>query len=122
MTLLLHKYTGQTDIILGTSIYKQESEGHFVNTVLALRNRSDDRMTFKDLLLQVRQTILEANENQNYPIETLLYRLNIPYTQTDFPLFDVAVMLESIHERRYIEPIQPAWFLLFAAPAAHWQQ
>jgi len=102
VTLLLKKYTGNHDVILGTPIYKQEAEGEFINTVLTLRNTVEGDMTFKELLVQVRQTLVEASQNQNYPIETLLYHLDIPYSQQDFSIFDVVVLLENLHDRNYI--------------------
>ena len=69
---LIARYTGSSDILLGTPIYKQDIEGEFTNTVLVLRNRLTEAMTFKELLIQFRQTIGEAVENANYPIETWL--------------------------------------------------
>jgi fengycin family lipopeptide synthetase E len=62
---LLCKYTGNDDIIVGTPIYKQEVEGEFTNTLLPLRYSLTPDMTFKELLLQVRQIIREAVENQD---------------------------------------------------------
>jgi amino acid adenylation domain-containing protein len=103
MVLLVHKYTGKQDIIIGAPISKQEFEGEFINTVLALRHELKDAMIFKDLLLMVRQTIIEAAENQNYPMETLLRELNPEASPHHFPLFDIAVLLENIHDRKYIE-------------------
>jgi amino acid adenylation domain-containing protein len=102
---LLHRRTGNHDIILGVPIYKQEIDAEFINTVLALRNRVYPHITFKELLLQVKQTLLEANDNQNYPIQTLLYKLNLPVGGENFPLFDTAVMLENIHEKEYLRHI-----------------
>lgn len=108
VVLLLNKYTGMDDIIVGAPVYRQEVEGRFVNTVLVLRNRVNNDATFKELLLQVRETIGAATEHQNYPIETLLYKLDIPYSENDdFPLFDVVVMLENIHDKRYIQHTRP---------------
>jgi tyrocidine synthetase-3 len=108
LVALLHKYTGNNDIIIGSPIFKQEAEGNFINTVLALRNRVDCNITFKELLMQrVRQTIVEANEHQNYPIETLLFQLNMSFTGNDFPLFDVVILLENIHEKKYIQHVHP---------------
>jgi amino acid adenylation domain-containing protein len=111
VSLLLNKYSypGNRDIIVGAPIYKQETgkKGKFVNTVLTLRNRLEEGMSFKQLLLQVRQTITGAVENQNYPVETLLYRLGIPYEEgDDFPLFDTAVLLENIHDKAYLQHIK----------------
>jgi amino acid adenylation domain-containing protein len=91
---------------VGAPIYKQEITGKFINTILAIRNKLEREMTFKELLLQVRATFLEATENQNYPIETLLYKLDIESTEEDFPLFDVAVLLKNIHDKEYIQHIR----------------
>lgn len=76
LAALLNKYTGNKDIIVGMPIYKQKVEGEFINTVLPLRNKLEVDMIFKELILQVRTMIFEAAEHQNYPIETLLYKLN----------------------------------------------
>lgn len=104
---ILNKYTGNTDIIVGLPIYKQEKEAEFLNTVIPLRLQQEDRMSFKELLVQVRKTLVEANEHQNYPIETLLFQLNLPFAGDEFPLFDVAVLLENIHDKKYILHTNP---------------
>jgi tyrocidine synthetase-3 len=107
VTALLNKYTGNKDIIVGTPIYKQETGKEFLNTVLVLRNQLPPHMSFQELLLQVRQTIVEANDNQNYPMETLLYHLKIPFSGKDFPLFDTVVLLRDIHDEEYIRYTRP---------------
>lgn len=106
LLVILHKYTGSNDIIVGTSIDKQEMEGNFINTVLALRNRVEEHMTLKELILQERDTVRQAMENRNYPIETLLYELNIPYHGGEFPLFDIAILLDNIHAKKYLDNIE----------------
>ena len=104
--LLLYKYIGNNDIIIGMPIYKQDIQGEFINTVLPLRNRIEKGMTFKEFLLQARQTINDAVENQNYPIEILAEQLNsITANNSSFTLFDAAVLLENIHDKKYIENI-----------------
>jgi amino acid adenylation domain-containing protein len=103
--VLIHKYTDSRDIIVGTPIYKQDKEGEFINTVLALRNQIESNITFKGLLLQVRQTTANSVEHQDYPIELLPEHLDMPSSEKDFPLFDIALLLENIHDRRYIENI-----------------
>jgi len=62
VVVLLDKYTykGSKDIIIGVPIYKQEIEGDFINTLLALRNRLTEGMSFKELLLEVRKTVRAA--------------------------------------------------------------
>jgi amino acid adenylation domain-containing protein len=106
VTALLSKYTGSKDILVGTSIYKQEIDAEFINTVLVLRNQLADDMTFKELILQVRKAAVEANENQNFPIELLIRKIRIPYgVGDDFPLFDIVILLENIQKRHYIDHI-----------------
>jgi amino acid adenylation domain-containing protein len=113
--LLLEKYTGNKDIIVGTTIYKQKQgiDSALINTVLVLRCRLSDTMTFKELLLHVREIILKANENQNYPLEVLLEELNMPLSEDDSPLFDCVVLLENIHYRGYLSPIKPNMVITF---------
>jgi amino acid adenylation domain-containing protein len=106
LAILLHKVTGNKDIIIGTPILKQKSHLNFINTILALRNTVEDNMTFKEFLLEVRKTTIEAIENQNYPLETLPYRLDMPFSHKDvFPFFDTALLVKNIHDKKYMEHI-----------------
>jgi amino acid adenylation domain-containing protein len=114
LAALIQTYTDNNDIILGTPIYKQSVEGKFLNTVLPLRNRVEGNMNFKELLYQVKQTINQAVKNQNYPLKSLLYELNLPYSEEDFPLFDIALMVENIQERKYIHHIQTNMMFTFS--------
>jgi non-ribosomal peptide synthetase component F len=103
---LLYTY-GSSDIMVGTSIYKQEIDGEFINTVLALRCRLEAAMTFKEVILQVREVITAAVEHQNFPIEFILQELGIPLGKNDdFPLFDVGILLENIQDKAYIRHIR----------------
>lgn len=118
VTLLLDRYDHNSgrDVIVGMPIYKQEigKKEMFVNTVLPIRTSWDAGTSFKGLLLQVRQTLTEAVEHQNYPMETLLYHLDIPYdTGGQFPLFDTAVLLENIHDKDYLQHIAVNMMFLF---------
>ncbi len=108
VTVLLHKYTSNADIIMGAPAIKQEQEADFVNTVLVLRSRLDEGMTFKELLLQMRQTVTEATAHLNFPVEALPDLLGLPVSEGDgFPLFEVAVLLENIHDPGYLDHVQP---------------
>ncbi len=104
---LLAKYTNQQDIIIGTSVDRQDTQVGLVNTVLPLRIQLKNPMTFKELLSEVKSTIKEAIENQNYPIETLATEMNLTFSANEFPLFDVAVILENIQDKGYIRHTHP---------------
>jgi len=108
LVTLLYKYSRNDDIIMGSPIFKQEIEGEFINTVLPLRIQVNECITFKELLLQVvRPSVTEATQHQNYPIETLLFQLGMPYTGKEFPLFDVVILLENIQYKKYIRHVHP---------------
>ena len=113
LVLFLHKYCGSDDIVTGSTIHKQKIEGDLINAVLVLRNQLSDYMTFKDLLFQAKQTIMEALENRNYPIEILLEQLDLPVEKNEFPLFDIAVLLGNIHDRDYIRHLNLKMIFIF---------
>ncbi|MCP4146760.1 MAG: hypothetical protein GY757_03325, partial [bacterium] len=105
IVVLLYKYNNDEDILVGAPIYRQKIEGEFTNTAVVLRNQINEEGTFKELIIQVRKGISEAVENANYPIDTLLYHLNMTASESDFPLFDVGILLEEIHDKNYIRHI-----------------
>ena len=105
LMVLMQKYTDSTDIITGTPIYKQQIEGEFINTVLTLRSQFHQEMTFKEFLLQVKHIIMAAHENYNYPMEILVEQLNLQTSDDDFPLFDIAILLENIQDKNHINHI-----------------
>jgi amino acid adenylation domain-containing protein len=100
---VLYRYTGQTDIIIGTLLAGREHAdledqiGYFGNT-LALRSRFDKRDTLKSLLKKVRQVTLDAYENQLYPFEELVNDLNIRRDLSRGVIFDVLVKLQNFSQ------------------------
>ena len=74
--LLLYRYTGQTDIVVGTPVANRnqaETEGligFFVNT-LVLRTKMSGAESFRELLGQVREVALAAYAHQDVPFETV---------------------------------------------------
>ncbi|MCP1423196.1 amino acid adenylation domain-containing protein/non-ribosomal peptide synthase protein (TIGR01720 family) [Paenibacillus xylanexedens] len=103
-TVLLSKYSGQEDLIVGTPVAGRTNAdlepviGMFVNT-LALRNRPAGNKTFLSYLEEVKETALGAFENQDYPFEDLVERLNVKREPGRFPLFDAVFDLQNIEER-----------------------
>jgi amino acid adenylation domain-containing protein len=98
--LLLHRYTGQEDIVVGFPLAGRDHPelagqvGCFVNTV-ALRDRLDGDDSFAGLLGRVRQTMLEAYEHQVYPFDRLVEELDLPRDMSRSPVFDVTVSLAN---------------------------
>ncbi|MCU0287764.1 MAG: condensation domain-containing protein [Acidobacteria bacterium] len=107
LVVLLGKYTGCTDIMIGAPIYKQNEEGDFINTILPLKNQLSGSITFKQLLIEVRENFLQAMENRNYPIKNLLNDLELPFYQQGLPLFETAILMKNLHDKKYLHPFHP---------------
>jgi amino acid adenylation domain-containing protein len=100
LNALLARYSGQTDITVGTVIANRnrvETEpliGCFVNT-LALRTQFSGDSTFVELLQRIRTTTLEAYENQDAPFEKVAAEADASRDLGRSPLFQVMLVLQN---------------------------
>ncbi|MBJ9978522.1 amino acid adenylation domain-containing protein, partial [Pseudomonas sp. S75] len=98
--LLLSRYSGQSDICLGTAVANRtqvETEaliGFFTNT-LVLRTQVDEAATFESLLADVRHTTLDAYAHQDVPFEQLVEALKPARHTSHSPLFQVMLVLQN---------------------------
>ncbi|PTL74929.1 non-ribosomal peptide synthetase, partial [Vitiosangium sp. GDMCC 1.1324] len=98
---LLSRYSGQDDIVVGSPIAGRRTTelegliGFFVNT-LVLRSRIAPEASFRDLLLQVRDTTLGAFEHQDMPFEKLVEELQPQRDPSRTPLFQVMFALQNL--------------------------
>jgi amino acid adenylation domain-containing protein/non-ribosomal peptide synthase protein (TIGR01720 family) len=98
---LLHRYTGQDDIVVGSAIANRnwaESEsiiGLFVNS-LALRTQINGDPSFSQLLTQVRDLTLAAYAHQDLPFEKLVDELQPERDLSRNPLFQVWFALHNL--------------------------
>ena len=97
---LLHWYTNQDDIIVGTDIANRnraETEdliGFFVNQLL-LRTHLGGNPTFHELLERVREVTLGAYIHQDLPFDTLVEVFNPERHLNSTPLFQVKFILQN---------------------------
>ena len=106
MTLLaafesvLHGYSGQTDIIVGTDVANRnrlETEGligFFVN-LLALRTDLSGDPSFRELMRRVRETALAAYAHQDVPFDTVVNALRVERKGNLNPLFQTVFVLQN---------------------------
>jgi amino acid adenylation domain-containing protein/FkbM family methyltransferase len=98
---LLYRYTGQTDILVGSPIASRNRAeiealiGFFVN-VLVLRTNLDGEPSFRELLLRVKSTALGAYVHQDLPFEKLVEELQPERDLSYNPLFQVAFVLQNV--------------------------
>ncbi|MDZ8093916.1 MAG: non-ribosomal peptide synthase/polyketide synthase [Nostoc sp. DedQUE05] len=97
---LLYRYTGQTDILVGTPIANRDRTeiegliGFFVNTLVMRTEVLGDR-SFKELLTHVREMALSAYAHQDLPFEMLVEALQPERDMSHTPLFQVMFVLQN---------------------------
>ncbi|UCH96650.1 MAG: AMP-binding protein, partial [Candidatus Aminicenantes bacterium] len=103
--VLLHKYTGQDDIIVGTGIAGRPHTdlqgiiGMFVN-MLALRNYPGGNKTYDGFLKEVTGNCLKAFENQDVQFEALVDKVELDRDPSRNPIFDVTMVVQNFERDR----------------------
>ena len=98
--ILLHRYTGQKDIAVGSPIANRNLTevasiiGFFVNT-LVLRSDLSGNPSFSDLLTQVKTTTNQAYQHQELPFGKLVEELHPERNLSQNPLFQVMIQFQN---------------------------
>ncbi|MBR2564034.1 MAG: amino acid adenylation domain-containing protein, partial [Paenibacillus sp.] len=117
-SILMHKYSGQEDLIVGTPIAGRTQEevqpivGMFINT-LAIRSRPERSKSYLSYLEEMKDITLGAFENQNYLFEDLVESLQVPRATGRNPLFDTFFSLQNTeNEQIVIEGLKQSFYPL----------
>ena len=98
--ILLSKYSGQDDIVVGSINAGREHPdlkniiGIFLKTI-ALRSFPSRDKIFKAYVKEVQNTCLEAFENMDYPFERLVNEVDVTRDLGRSPIFDVMFILQN---------------------------
>lgn len=96
--VLLHRYTGQTDLAVGSLFAnrnKSELEnlvGCFVNTLVVRCDLSGDP-SFRDLVARVHAEVLEMTDRRELPFDLVVEAVDPPRELGRNPLFDVSFVV-----------------------------
>ena len=106
---LLHRYTGQTDMAIGSPIanrHRSELEGliGFLVNSLVLRTNLAGDPTFDELLDRVRDITLAAYAHQDLPFEKLVEELQPVRSLGQNPLFQVVFALQNTPMEQLVLP------------------
>ena len=97
---LLYRYSGRTDIIVGTNVAGRSTSasevliGFFVN-MLVLRTQLSPQSGFREFLATVREMSLKAFSHQELPFEMLVEQLQPERNLSYPPLFQVVFSLQN---------------------------
>jgi amino acid adenylation domain-containing protein len=106
--MLLARYSGETDIVMGTAIANRtqpelaSSIGFFVNT-LVLRSDLSGDPSFATLLQRNKLMALAAFEHQHIPFEMLVEKLQPERSFSHSPLFQIMFTLQSGQDQSTLE-------------------
>jgi amino acid adenylation domain-containing protein/non-ribosomal peptide synthase protein (TIGR01720 family) len=97
--ILLHRLTGQNDIVTGiasagqASVANERLVGYCVN-LLPLRCKVDGKLKFTDLLATLKTVLIGAYEHQDYPFGRLLEKLDLRAEPSRSPLVNAAMNID----------------------------
>tara|TARA_R100000365_G_C2747934_1_gene78435 strand:+ start:3297 stop:6593 length:3297 start_codon:yes stop_codon:yes gene_type:complete len=100
---MLNRQTGQEDILIGTAVgarYRPEFEtiiGPFVNSI-ALRLQADPKVSFRALVAQAREAVLETSSRAEVPFEAVIERVQPTRNLSRSLLFQTAVVMQNAWE------------------------
>ncbi|HEY0836160.1 MAG TPA: amino acid adenylation domain-containing protein, partial [Azospirillum sp.] len=103
-TVVLHRYTGQDDIIVGMPEQGRAQErfartvGYFIN-MLPIRARGVGGKPFAELLRELQLTMADALDHAAYPFPALVRDLGIAPSEEFAPVFQVAFEYQNAFSR-----------------------
>ncbi|WP_425502824.1 amino acid adenylation domain-containing protein, partial [Rubricella aquisinus] len=103
LTLLLHRYSGDTDIVIGTPIAGRDAPGMeelvgcFINT-LALRARIDPNEDFTRHLQQISQISRDAFRHASTPFQQVVEATGAAQDPARHPIYQVLLAYQSMPE------------------------
>lgn len=98
--IVLQKYTDSEDVIVGTPIMNRPHNGissvlgPFINTV-PLRNKPIGAKSIGTFIAEVKENLINAFSNQNYPFELLVDKVKVKRDLDRNPMFDILFVLQN---------------------------
>jgi len=100
-TLMLHRITQQSDLIVGTPVTGRPFPGSnrvlgYCTHVMPLRSRLESSVSFSDYLRGMRKTLLDAFDHQEFPFAELIARRRQRHDVVNTPLVAAVFNLEPV--------------------------
>ncbi len=113
-TTLLHRLTGQDDIVVGIPVLGRPEGGDklvgYCTHLLPIMSSFDKRQSFSAYLKVMRSTLLDAYEHQDYPFANLINKLNIARNANQTPLVSALFNLDRPVAIPPMFNLETSWF------------
>ena len=112
---VLKLYTESNKILVIMPVFKQpDTKGELMNSILPLLTDVKECKTFKQLLSAIKNTVIEANNNQNFPILNIINAINIETADNGLHIVKTAALFDSIHSEDYLGGIVTDFLFQFS--------
>jgi amino acid adenylation domain-containing protein len=108
--ILLHRYTGQGEVIVGTPAYGRNRPefadvvGLFIN-MIPLKATFNDDPPLRELLARMRQAVVEGIQHQDYPFPLLVEKLQPDRDFSRTPVFQTVFNLQKYQKVTGLEAL-----------------
>lgn len=110
---LLGRFTGNEDILVGMPVIKKQKDEEYINTGLILRSSINEKESFKNLLVQLKEVVGEAVQHQNIPFNLILDMAGLSPDSKNLPGVNTVVMLENLHDIKDIRGLNADTAFIF---------
>lgn len=107
LNITLSKYCHQEEITVGTAVAGRTNPsleslvGAFINT-LALKSKVDNRQYLDAYMAEVKETVLNAFEHQEYPFDELVEKVGVAQDASRAPFIEVLFLLQNMKNERLV--------------------
>ena len=108
---LIYKYTKETEIIIGTPVYKQQPSDINPEGFLIIKNLLSDNLTFKEILINTKEDIQNSISNKELTLNLIDNLIDIPNRKNK--LFNISVSLTNIQDTEYMDKIHHDFKFIF---------
>lgn len=82
LEILISKYSISEDIIVVTPTYKTNGPITFANDVCPIRTKLSPNSTFREFVMKVKDSVVGAYKNQDYPMSEIMKELNEEFDES----------------------------------------
>jgi amino acid adenylation domain-containing protein len=97
LKVCLYKYTQSEVVTVGSPSLRDDGASKQMANALPIKDNIDDRLSFKEFLLRVRETLLEAYARQRFPFNRVVKDLGLGFSRNRYPFFDILLALDGFH-------------------------